>query len=79
MTAETAEPTADVVVFKDYDGWFTWTTARWWDKPENQFEGKRLDKREEITRVCTVSEAHDIINTYNQMVHGSTDRYKRSA
>lgn len=67
-----------VVVFKDTDGWFTWTTERWWDKPENQFEGQRLDTREEIARTDTLAEAHDILNLYNQMVHGSTEKpYRR--
>ena len=69
--------TDQVVVFKDIDGWFTWTTERWWNRRENHFEGKRLDTREEIARVDSVDEAHKIINLYNQMVHGRTDKHGR--
>lgn len=67
--------TPDVVVFKDTEGWFTWTRAQWWDDPRHLLDGQRIDTREEISRVVTVDEAYDIINTYNQMVHGRTEKY----
>lgn len=58
------------VVFRDHDGWFRWTTARWWDDPTFKLDGGRVDTRVEIGRFDTLAEAKDIRHAYNMMVHG---------
>lgn len=58
-----------VVLFRHNDGWFTWTTARWWDDPLHAHyrEGKM-----EVERFDDLIDALAARDAFNAMMHGTT-------
>lgn len=66
---QTANTLGQVVLYRDKDGWFNWSSANWWD---NAPEAQTILQREEVGRFDDLLEALAARDAYNQMMHGST-------
>ena len=60
-----------VVMYVDKDGWYGWTTASFWDKPEHV---QYISTRKEIERFNDLYEVLAACDAFNQMLHGQTHK-----
>lgn len=69
---EELNPThCQIVLYLDKDGWYDWSAADFWDKPEH---AHYIATRKEIGRYDDLYELLAARDAFNQMMHGRKDK-----